>query len=542
MKKSFSVFLIAGVLFCMLGFGSFMLQDSSVYYADAEMTYLWTETPTTIPLSTVPQTFSPINTDPIVTQPIMTDPLQPTTIPFPSTMAQPTTLPQPGWETLEWKLSEDGTLTISGTGAVNNRYWSWDQTAIKKVIIEDGITSINMNAFSNCNNLIDIQLADSVERIENSPYMSYLTIPWFQNQPDGIVYLNDIALKWKGDIPTQSEIRIKDGTKTIGSNFFRPDGVAGPLLIGDSRNVSVVLPNSVTTIEEEAFTNCSWLKQITIPKSVTAIGENAFKSCYDLYILCEKDSAAQRYAEKEKIAYGLIDGTEKDNTISGSAGKIKWTLNRLTRVLKVDCVGVMPDFSGVDTPWNNIKTYIKSVVLPEGLTTIGSYAFQDCTNLTNINIPETVTKIGAFAFNRCYSLLEIDLYENVTNINYSAFSGCSLLENFTLRNPTCEILSSNFAYTTIFHGYPGSTLQTYADQYGFMFKEIEQKTPIIGDLDNDNLVTAADARLALRAAVGLNSFKDSQKNAADVNHDGEITAADARLILRAAVGLETLAA
>ena len=62
----------------------------------------------------------------------------------------------------------------------------------------------------------------------------------------------------------------------------------------------------------------------------------------------------------------------------------------------------------------------------------------------------------------------------------------------------------------------------------------------IGDIDNDGQITAADARLALRAAVGLENFNDAQKKSADADGDGQITATDARLILRAAVGLEEL--
>lgn len=83
-----------------------------------------------------------------------------------------------------------------------------------------------------------------------------------------------------------------------------------------------------------------------------------------------------------------------------------------------------------------------------------------------------------------------------------------------------------------FAGYDWDTVQAGVTEYMQALKRV------MGDLDGDGKVTAADARLALRAAVGLEILTDEQKKAADINKDGKITAADARLVLRKAVGLD----
>ena len=92
------------------------------------------------------------------------------------------------------------------------------------------------------------------------------------------------------------------------------------------------------------------------------------------------------------------------------------------------------------------------------------------------------------------------------------------------------------------YGYAESTAKKYADAYGFRFIQLNSTLP--GDIDNNGKLTAADARLALRASVGLENFPVNSRSftMADVDRSGSITAADARLILRAVVQLEDLTA
>ena len=540
MKRVFSVALIVIMLISMLGIISLASKkDARRNNAKEEFTTFLMEESSTV-----------------------LKPVENKTTAVPKPVEEKTTV-APGWETTKWNIDENGTLTISGKGKMSDYSPFNNNASIKKVFVENGITTLNLSLFSDCDNISEFIIADSVTHINSG----YREIPWYENQPDGMVYIGNIAYRWKGDIPEEGEIRIKDGTKIIGSRLFSVNGLNPAPKENDSRNVSVIVPDSVTTIEEEAFYSCSWLKEITIPKSITSIEKKAFEYCDDLYMRCEKNSAAQKYAEKENIPYGLINGTKADNTISGMAGKIKWSIDRLNRVLTVDCTGVMPDFGTVGAPWKDYIPYIETVVLSEGLTNISDNAFSGCVYLKSIKIPETVTSIGSFAFSRCRSLSEIRIPDGVTaiqagtfdrcanlqvitlsgsiqRIGWSAFYDCQSLKSITVYDPDCEIDNDNnvFPYTAVLYGYPGSTIQSYADQYGLLFKEIGSDSLLPGDVSGDGDVTAEDARLALRAAVGLETYAAGSPEflAADATKDGAITAEDARLILRAAVGLETL--
>ena len=167
-----------------------------------------------------------------------------------------------------WALDDNDTLTISGYGAMGD-YSSqklngtWITTApwganIKTVIIEDGVTYIGSYAFYGCTGLTSVTIPDSVTSIgSNSFYgctgLTSITIPdslaniegdafnntaWYNNQPDGMVYAGRVAYKYKGTMPDNTSIIIRDGTKGIaGSAFERCNGLG-----------SVIIPDSVTSI------------------------------------------------------------------------------------------------------------------------------------------------------------------------------------------------------------------------------------------------------------------------------------------------------
>ena len=111
--------------------------------------------------------------------------------------------------------------------------------------------------------------------------------------------------------------------------------------------------------------------------------------------------------------------------------------------------------------------------------------------------------------------------------------------DFDCKMPATAESCGNDALTVIY-GYGDSTARTYAEEYGYRFVQIHSS--LKGDIDDNGKLSAADARLALRASVGLEKYAAGSRTftAADADGDGKISAADARLILRAAVKLEDL--
>ncbi|MBQ8256336.1 MAG: leucine-rich repeat domain-containing protein [Bacteroidaceae bacterium] len=131
------------------------------------------------------------------------------------------------------------------------------------------VTSIGRSAFEGCTGLTSITIPNSVTSIGGSAFDG---TAWYNNQADGVVYLGKMLYKYKGTMPANTSITIKDGTLGINRSAF--DGCTGL--------TSVTIPNSVTSIEFCTFYGCTGLTSVTIPNSVTSIESGAFYGCTGL--------------------------------------------------------------------------------------------------------------------------------------------------------------------------------------------------------------------------------------------------------------------
>jgi hypothetical protein len=153
-----------------------------------------------------------------------------------------------------------------------------------------------------------------------------------------------------------------------------------------------VIPNSVTTIGDQAFFDCSGLTSVTIPNSVTSIGDRAFSSCGRLTTI-HVDAANAQYSSEN----GVLFNKNKTTLVCCPAGKTG------------------------------------SYVIPNSVTTIGYYAFSDCADLSSVTIPGSVTTIGNYAFEYC-SLTTVTIPNSVTTIGSDAFYNCDYLTTVIIGN------------------------------------------------------------------------------------------------------------
>ena len=187
-------------------------------------------------------------------------------------------------------------------------------------------------------------------------------------------------------------------------------------------------------------------------------------------------------------ASGSTVGTKEPAPTSGTCGdNLTWTL--VDGVLTISGTGAMDDYTVEErSPWYSGRSEITSVVIENGVTSIGARAFPGCDSLTGVTIPNSVTTIGAMAFIECSSLTSVTIPDSVANIEFYAFAGCNSLTGITIEAADVEFASDvGFAYgmhtlydengvavgggdwtfdVTIF-GYNGSTAQAYAENNAY---------------------------------------------------------------------------
>ncbi len=359
-------------------------------------------------------------------------------------------------ENVNWEIDSGGTLRIFGTGNMynyamlttdENKNPFRENENVENVIIEDGVTSIGDYAFYS-SKIKSIEIPDSITEIGNGAFSSCSNL---------------ISI----EIP-ESVLNIKNQA------FFHCDNLE-----------TVVIKGRIAEIGFQTFSGCSNITQITLPDSLESISGAAFEYCSKLSDVYYEGTEEQwnsidigtvnDYLTSATIHFNSTGSEEitttepvttempttepimtepptEENptyegeiTDSGECGiegdNVKWELYE-NGTLRIYGSGDMKNYDCIFSslsPWYSKKDLIKEIVIEDGITNIGSWAFYNCSSLTSIIIPDGVTSIDEAAFFKCLGLTSITIPDSVTNIGKKAFTKCSCLTSIAIPDSVTSI-------------------------------------------------------------------------------------------------------
>ena len=372
-------------------------------------------------------------------------------------------------EALHWVLSEDGTLTISGTGAMTDYEsyidapWYDSYDSIYSIVIEPGVTTVGNSAFAGYESVVSVTLPEGLLSIGNDAFsgcvgigeialpqtleqVGHYAFAWCESLqelilPDSLVSIGDHAFTGCASLTT---LQIGPKVSTIGTGAFsRCTGLSwiavaeenetftsndtGALLTKDLTTLLCVpagiterflVTPGVTAIGDYAFFGCVTLTDIQLPDGVTTIGNSAFAGCEKLKTITIPESLTSIGS----YAFSECKGLTAITLPQGLTYMGTWVF---------DCC-----FS------------LKSIVIPEGITSIQDFTFRECTSLKNVTLPQTLTSIGTHAFYVCKSLKTIELPEGLTNISGWAFAECYALTEIIIPSTVTNLGGQAFLYDT----------------------------------------------------------------------------------------------
>ncbi|MCD7884658.1 MAG: leucine-rich repeat protein [Lachnospiraceae bacterium] len=306
-------------------------------------------------------------------------------------------------ENLTWQLDSNGTLTISGSGAMSD--YNYNKSAerapwysyryqILSIVVESGVTSIGTDTFIMCEKVTSVSLPTTLKSIGEGAFTGCYAL---------------------------AEIAIPEGVTEI------QDGVFSHC----TALVSVSLPSTLTSIGSMAFDSCIQLSGITIPAGVTSIGDDVFTVCYNL---------AEIQVASSNSSYCSVDGV--------LFTKDKKALVRYPSA-KADTSYTIP--SGVTTVESGAFNYCKnlaSITLSNTVETVEENVFYYCTGLTQITFSENLKTLGGCTFSGCSKLTSITIPESMTTIDYGTFTGCTSLTCVTIPESITSIYTGAFGDCT----------------------------------------------------------------------------------------------
>jgi len=447
-----------------------------------------------------------------------------------------------------------------------------DNTTIEDVTVGNNVTSIGSYAFSGCTGILDIALPNSVSNIGGYAFsgcigLTRINIPGSVKAIDTHVFSGCIGLTsfiisnevasigtyaFEGCKGIES-ITIGNSVKSIGYGAFSDCTGLTELIIKDGNDTLSMTTSSISS----PFKNCpieslylgrnlsygnsdfpfkvmATLTSLTIGNTVTAINEEAFSGCTGLTELIIKDGNEALLMTTSSTSSPFTNcpietlylGRNLSCSSSNSPFKGMSTLSSAT-------IGY-----GATTIGNTFYrcTGLIEITIGKNVTSIGKDAFYGCKGLTSVIIPPKVTSIGTAAFSGCTGLTSVTIGKGVTNISYNAFSNCNELAEIHSQNRIPPVITQltfeeeTEQNATLYVSQESLTVYKQQPYWENFVNIIEEIVIDSGDVNADGEVNVADVN-AVIDAIFTNDI-----SIADVNCDGEVNIADINAVISIILG------
>ena len=320
---------------------------------------------------------------------------------------------------LVWIIDSDGNLIIDGTGPMQNFELGkekWGGNTVVTVTIGDSVTSVGDYAFYECTSMTSAIIGDSVQSIGNSAFFECKSLKSI-SMGNSVESIGKYAF-WFCDFKS---IDLPKTLKSIGDEaFFMCDSLE-----------SVFIPDSMTAMGTCPFDRCASLRSITVES-----GNPAYTSSDGVLFDKTMSSIIHYPSGKEDRSYVIPDSVKSleedafDRNVNLEEVAIPESVTKIGKRAFAYCtclesVTISGSVTEIGTSAFQGCSSLESAIIPDSVTEISDGLFLACTSLKSVTLPDTVTKIGDDAFSSCTSLGSVAIPDSVTTIGNNAFSKCT---------------------------------------------------------------------------------------------------------------------
>ncbi|MFR6655011.1 MAG: leucine-rich repeat protein [Anaerobutyricum hallii] len=439
-------------------------------------------------------------------------------------------------------------------------------TSIRSVTIPDTVTYIGSQCFESDKELVNVKLSSNIKRMESGAFgnctsLTEITIPKSLEEAGreygfgmydygpfcGCTNLKTVKLE-KGLTQIAGNlfmrcyglenIDIPDTVTTIGENAFKLctslenvkmynsiDEINGRAFAGCTSLKSVSLPDSITGMGTEIFSGCTSLSSVKLPNKRVNIMSSTFEGCTSLTEITLPDTVTtiQDHAFKNCTALKTINWSKSITDIQSYAFENCDALTKLAIPNTVTNIGEGAFYecgglSAIAVP-NSVKTLgsrafencddLAKVSISDSVTSMGEKAFYDCDALTDVKLGTGITQIPTSCFEHCDVLPSVVLPYRISKVGDNAFKNCVALTEITIPRATTSISTSAFSYPAkmTVYGISGTYAETFANQQGMKFVNKAVKATNVV-LDKTELTLNRGMKYSLTMTVTPATFTD----------------------------------